>query len=98
MATKSIVNNSALLNSHEVFGDNEEHEYLANCFDGYAICTPLTLGEPYVKLTYPKLSEVRKDDEMSMDVLTYCGLHDLSVKDINYSDIMQTYGEISLFN
>ena len=31
---------------------------------------------------------------LTNDVLRYCGLYDLSAKDLNYGDLMLTFGEI----
>lgn len=45
-------------------------------------------------LKYPTLQEVLNDRVMTNEVLTYCGLYDLNAKDLNYGDLMLTYGEI----
>jgi hypothetical protein len=45
-------------------------------------------------LQYPSLQEVLDSKALTNDVLRYCGLYDLSAKDLNYGDLMLTYGEI----
>ena len=45
-------------------------------------------------LKYPSLQDVVNDEDMAQEVLTYCGLYDLTPKDLNYGDLLLAYGEI----
>lgn len=45
-------------------------------------------------LQYPSLQEVLNSKALTNDVLRYCGLYDLTAKDLNYGDLMLTFGEI----
>ena len=80
----------------EIFGDNEEHEFDFECYNGYAVGTPVSDNEPVKEITmvYPKLEDVLEDDDMCDEILRYRGLYDLTKEDITYGDIMMKYGEI----
>ena len=80
------------------FHDKKEHTYEVTCYDGYGIGYLIDADDyetpTYIKVIYPTLQEVLADDGMASEVLEYCGLYDLEPSDINYGDIMLTYGEI----
>ena len=96
--TDYIFREDVLLYDSAIFGDDDEHEYNAKCYDGYAIAERSETEDGKVplklKMTYPKLSEVLKDDALAKEVLDYSGLFDLQPKDINYGDIMLCFGTI----
>lgn len=80
----------------KLFGDDNEHYYSMECYDGYAI-GKTTEGDgirPVIKMTYPKLDEVLADEKLSKYVLQYRGLYDLTPEDIHYGDVMMALGEI----
>lgn len=80
----------------ELFGDDSEHYYSMECYDGYAIgkTTDDDGMPPVIKMTYPKRDEVLADEKLSKYVLQYRGLCDLAPEDIHYGDIMMALGEI----
>lgn len=64
------------------------------CFDGIGIAIDIDEDSKFYILTYPKLKELTLNEDDIKEVLTHCGLYDLTAKDIHYGDIMLTYGEI----
>lgn len=80
------------------FGDDYEHCYDVDCYDGWAIGTRCNLMDAdaptAVLLTYPTLAEVLATDELSAYVLRYRGLYDLTPEDIHYGDIMMAFGAL----
>lgn len=83
----------------EMFGDDKEHYYDVECFDGHAIATRSEYYEdhkaPYkLKVTYPKREDVLIDHYKVKEVLEYRGLYDLTADDITFSDIMLRYGKL----
>lgn len=93
-----VIHDDLLLTDKDVFGDDMEHEYEAKCYDGYAIATRVSddfENEPKVlRLEYPLRKDVLKNKKKANAILEFCGLYDLEIKDINYSDIMMYAGEI----
>jgi hypothetical protein len=81
------------------FGDNEEHLYNIQCFDGHATAYKADeddeIAPNVVKMVYPTLAEVLADKEKAEEVLDYRGLWDLKPSDIHYGDIMMCYGKIA---
>lgn len=81
----------------EIFGDELEHVYNVDCYDGHAVATlandsdekaPKTL---YVK--YPKMANVKTMPSLEKKVADYRGIE---VDDIHYGDIMMACGKLSL--
>lgn len=75
----------------------EDAPYRMECYDGYAIGT--LLDEEYqcpntIRMEYPTLNEVLKDNELCHLILKYRGLWDKTADDIHYGDIMMYLGEI----
>ena len=75
-------------------GDNVTYDM--ECYDGYAIGklvddvdAPAT-----IRMEYPKLEDVLKDDALCHRILFYRGLWDKTADDIHYGDIMMYLGEI----
>lgn len=80
----------------EVLIGGNEVEYDMECYDGYAIGklvddvdAPAT-----IRMEYPKLADVLKDDNLCLSILFYRGLGDKTASDIHYGDIMMYLGEI----
>lgn len=98
MAKKKIIEPEVLLTDEKVFGDSKEHEYIVECYDGYAIGKlddeEDTNAPKEIFLTYPKRKDVIKDKDLAEDILEFRGLYDLGIKDIHYGDIMMYMGEI----
>lgn len=67
------------------------------CCNGFAFAVEQSKEERKFcyYLNYPTLEKVLSNDDMCAEILTYCGLYDLTKNDINFGDIMLTYGEIS---
>ena len=70
--------------------------YDMECYDGYAIGklvddvdAPAT-----IRMEYPKLEDILKDDNLCLSILFYRGLGDKTASDIHYGDIMMYLGEI----
>lgn len=96
---KTIFEESIEFVDEVMFGDNQVHCYDCDCEDGIAIGT-LCDGEESnvakrIRITYPKLAEILKDEDACKHILEYRGLYDLKPSDITYGDIMITYGEIT---
>ena len=70
------------------------------CCNGYAIAVEQSEVDRNMCyfLTYPILEDVLADQDMTNEVLTYCGLYDLQASDLNYGDIMLTYGKVDKVN
>lgn len=97
MYKKFILKENVLFYDETIFGDDFEHEYNVKCYNGYAIAKRVSDNEnepSELKLTYPKRAEVIKDKELAHKALDYFGFSDLTIKDINYGDIMIYFGEI----
>ena len=93
---EKIIEEDILFSDKNIFGDNEEHSYDVECYDGYGVATANEEGIPKkLKVTYPTLSVVLKDEGLCRDILKYRGLHDLDSNDIHYGDVMMCFGEIS---
>lgn len=80
----------------EVLIGGNEIEYNMECYDGYAIGklvddvdAPAT-----IRMEYPKLEDVLKDNDLCYRILKYRGLWDKTADDIHYGDIMMYLGEI----
>ena len=99
MAKKKYVNEPDVwLKDKKFFKDNEEHSYVCNCYNGYAIgrlADEDSKAPKKIRLTYPKRREILKDKEKAEYVLTYRGLYDCDYSDITYGDIMMAFGVIS---
>ena len=88
-------------NDKKIFGDNEEHYYDVECYDGYAIATKRNdydddKAPAKLKVTYPKREEVIKNKKLAAEVLDYRGLDDLTAKDITFGDIMIYLGKLEI--
>jgi hypothetical protein len=75
----------------EIFGDEEGHECLCVCYDGYALCQEYDTHKTF-KQTYPLLEEVLKDEIMQENIRECRGLPYREL--IHYGDIMMYLGEI----
>ena len=80
----------------EVLIGGNEVTYDMECYDGYAIGklvddvdAPAT-----IRMEYPKLEDILKDDNLCLSILFYRGLGDKTASDIHYGDIMMYLGEI----
>ena len=76
---------------------HEDTPYRMVCYDGYAVGT--LLDEEYkcpntIRMEYPKLEDVLKDDDLCYRILEYRGLWDKTVNDIHFGDIMMYLGKI----
>ena len=76
--------------------DSNEVVYDMECYDGYAIGkladdvdAPAT-----IRMEYPKLEDVLKDNDLCYHMLKYRGLWDKTADDIHYGDIMMYLGKI----
>jgi hypothetical protein len=76
--------------------DGNEVVYDMECYDGYAIGkladdvdAPAT-----IRMEYPKLEDVLKDNDLCYHMLKYRGLWDKTADDIHYGDIMMYLGKI----
>ena len=97
MAKESIRSEFVCFTNEKLFGDDMEHFYNVECFDGYGIATNSDKDDnapTKLKVTYPKREEIINDKERATKVLNYNGLYDLSIKDINFADIMLCYGKL----
>ena len=97
---KSILE-EVYFNDKKIFGDDEEHYYDVECFDGYAIATKSKVCDndnapAKLKVTYPKREEVVKNKKLAAEVLDYRGLDDLTAKDITFGDIMIYLGKLEV--
>lgn len=90
MAKLAILEEGILLSKKTIFGDNAEHEYDIQCYDGLAA----VIGRPDLYLVYPTKEEVLNDELMAQQVLRYRGLTDLKPKDITFGDIMICLGKL----
>lgn len=94
-----MVKDEMLLVDKKVFGDNEEHEYDVECFDGLAFARP-TDGElennpnapKLLELSYPKLDTLT--DKQKEKCLEYRGLYNEPINNCNYADVCMKYGMI----
>lgn len=79
-----------------IFGDDDEHWYDVDCYDGYAIAHKQNgeSGPDTLRITYPTRSEIIRDKRKAYAVLSCRGLDDLSPRDITFGDIMLCYGDI----
>lgn len=95
---KPVIEEDILLCDKGIFGDDMEHSYNIECFDGHAIATlsddPSENVPAMLTLTYPLRKDIIADDSKAQEVLTYRGLYDLTPKDITFGDIMVKYGTI----
>ena len=80
----------------EVLIGGNEVTYDMECYDGYAIGklvddvdAPAT-----IRMEYPKLEDILKDDNLCLSILFYRGLGDKTANDIHYGDIMMYLGDI----
>lgn len=76
--------------------DGNEVVYDMECYNGYAIGkladdidAPTT-----IRMEYPKLEDVLKDNALCISILKYRGLWDKTTDDIHYGDIMIYLGKI----
>jgi hypothetical protein len=79
-------------------GQYVDAPYRMVCYNGYAIGELLD-KENYmcadtIRMEYPTLEGVLKDNELCHRILKYRGLWDKSADDIHYGDIMMYLGEI----
>lgn len=90
--TPPVVEDFIIICEQKVFNDNEEHECLCVCYDGYALCQEYGTPKTF-KQTYPLLEEVLKDEIMQEDIKVYRGLPYKEI--IHYGDIMMIFGEVT---
>ena len=98
---ESVLEQEVYFSDESIFGDEGEHYYNVECFDGYGIATKC---EGYdddnapakLRVTYPKREEVVNDEEMAAEVLDYRGLDDITAEGITFGDIMMYYGELEV--
>ena len=77
----------------DIFGDEEEHEYDVDCADGAAVAHTKNEKDPQtLLLTYPKMAEVAKNEDMVDDIRDYRGLP--YNEKIHYGDVMMYCGKI----
>ena len=92
---KFVIEDEILFTNKKMFGDDLEHAYECKCYDGFAIGTSLEEDMPKkIRIIYPLRHDIVSDHNKAHKVLHYRGLHDLSVKDITYGDIMICMGVI----
>lgn len=96
---KKIKKESIEFVDEKIFGDEKIHCYDCVCEDGVAKGKLADISDTKapreITITYPKLSEILSDEDATQEVLEYNGLQkDCTAKDINYGDIMMTYGKI----
>jgi hypothetical protein len=92
-----ILEEEILFQDVEIFGNDYEHSYNVTCYDGYAIGDLIDEEDDapkHIRLEYPKIKEVIRDEDKSNYVLRYRGLWDLGIESINYGDIMISLGDI----
>ena len=96
MKKDMVLETDILLHDKDVFGDEKEHAFDVECYDGYGIAKAIEDNEKVreVRLTYPKMSIVLKDKDLCHEILEYRGLWDLTPSDITFGDIMMALGEI----
>lgn len=88
---KKIVEKLVCFTNKEVFGDNNEHCYEVECYDGYAIAHLADAEDKAPKelrLTYPIMEHIKDNDDLCNEILRYRGLYDKEKDDIHYGDIM----------
>ena len=73
----------------EVYGI-ENDTFKVSCFDGFAIAVSDTDSKKVVRLTYPKLSELGKDE--LWQCLDYRGLP--PSERVDYGDVMMRFGRV----
>ena len=80
----------------EVTINGVDGEYNIECYDGYGIGTLVysenTSAPKKIKLTYPKLADIRADLDKAHYCLKYRGLYDLAPIDLHQGDIMMALG------
>lgn len=92
-----VLETDVYFHNPKFFGDDVEHYYNVECYDGHATgkrCSCDNTAPSEVKLTYPKRSEILKDERKVKAILDYRGLTDLSAEDITFGDIMLLYGKL----
>lgn len=95
---KRIFEDKVLFKDAAVFGDDKEHAYQLDCYDGWAIGVALrndddTEVPAEIIVRYPRLRAVLDSETMTRHTLEYRGLgNDPSV--IHYGDIMMAFGKI----
>lgn len=88
--TPPVVEDFITIWEPEIFGDNEGHECICICYDGYALCQEYDTNKTF-KQTYPLMEEVLKDESMQYDIKEYRGLP--YKESIHYGDIMMILGK-----
>lgn len=96
---KRIFEDEVLFKDAAVFGDDKEHAYQLDCYDGWAIGVALRNDDDDAEVPaeiivrYPRLRAVLDSETMTRHTLEYRGLgNDPSV--IHYGDIMMAFGKI----
>ena len=93
-----IIEDEVLFQDVAVFGDDKEHSYRLECYDGWALGIALAddnSGDVPAEIIvrYPALKDVLGNETLTRKTLEYRGLgSDPSV--IHYGDIMMAFGEI----
>lgn len=89
-----VVREEAVIYCDEkIFGDDEEHEYDVDCADGAAVAHAKNEKDPQtLLLSYPKMADVAKDEDMVDDIREYRGLP--YNEKIHYGDVMMYCGKI----
>lgn len=86
----AILEDEIYIENLELFGDDETHECVCVCYDGYALCQEVGTDMTF-KMTYPKLEDIQDDGDACEEIRKYRGLP--HIESIHYGDIMMAYGE-----
>ncbi len=86
----AILEDEIYIENLELFGDDETHECVCVCYDGYALCQEVGTDITF-KQTYPQLEDIQDDGDACEEIRKYRGLPHIEC--IHYGDIMMTYGE-----
>lgn len=99
---KSILMEDVYLCDEMIFHDLKEHYYDIDCYDGFALGKwsrdedgTTSMSPKEVTLIYPELADVIANEELSKQVLDYCGMSGLKAEDLNFADVMLCFGEIT---
>ena len=78
----------------------EEVIYDIMCYDGIAIGflndSSATNAPKRIKMEYPKLEEVRANEDLASYVLTYRGFFHLNKNDLHFGDVMMAWRNYQL--
>lgn len=104
LTTTPVLEEDVYFYDESLFDDKREHYYKVKCYDGVGIgqweYNDDESGQKiafYIVVTYPTLQEVKSNERLADNVLDYRGLYDIDIDEINYGDVMMTYGEVAAF-